>query len=360
MFRSLAALVALSAITNIHAQTLQPRDLDGNQATVEAYYFAPLNITWLADANIGLSETFGLERAPITDFSTTITEVGSMLRGSLGLFFTTMNQTAYLGQTAWRLPIAQSSGDPGCSVQMPAGETNLTWGTDCSGPEAGQFNQFLLNQYGTLDATPFINLDTTRRWLDSSGPSGRHYFAFGQTNSLNFCGSGRCDVGQVWPVHDGDIGTAIDCIDTDGDGWGWNGVSSCQVEIIASNCVDTAPVGDGWGWDGVSSCQLQTSGEGQCRNYGHYPWGWNDWTQTSCRLDDGPELVDNPEPVDNTEPEDNPPGECIDTTPEGDGWGWNGVTSCQLPVSGEGICRNYGHYPWGWNDWTGTSCRLDE
>lgn len=55
------------------------------------------------------------------------------------------------------------------------------------------------------------------------------------------------------------------CLDSDGDGWGWNGVESCRVDVpaeTASNndvvpfddalCVDTD--GDGWGWDGTQSC----------------------------------------------------------------------------------------------------------
>jgi len=337
------ALLAHTFIATTHADTLQPRDLDGNQSTIEAYYFEPLDVTWLKDANLGLSETFGLARGPITDYSNTVTAEGSMLRGSLNLFFTTMNQSGYFGYSEWRLPVAQGEGDSGCSVQMPAGETNLTWGSGCSGPEAGQFNQFLLMQYGALDATPFTNLDDTRRGLDSSGPSGRHHFTFGENDQLQFCASGRCYVGQVWAVHDGDIGKPVDCIDTDGDGWGWNGVTSCRLEVVASACVDTPPVGDGWGWDGVTSCQLPTVGEGRCRSYGNYPWGWNDWTQSSCRLDDTSSA-----------------GACIDTPPQGDGWGWNGVTSCQLPVSGAGVCRSYGDYPWGWNDWTKSSCRLDQ
>jgi hypothetical protein len=31
--------------------TLQGRDLDGNAATYEAYYYTTLDITWLADVN---------------------------------------------------------------------------------------------------------------------------------------------------------------------------------------------------------------------------------------------------------------------------------------------------------------------
>ena len=44
------------------------------------------------------------------------------------------------------------------------------------------------------------------------------------------------------------------CVDTGviGDGWGWDGIQSCQI----SNCVDTGVQGDGWGWDGSQSCRI--------------------------------------------------------------------------------------------------------
>ena len=51
-------------------------------------------------------------------------------------------------------------------------------------------------------------------------------------------------------------GTAFanECIDPDGDGWGWNGVESCLVSssTFAGECIDTD--GDGWGWNGIESC----------------------------------------------------------------------------------------------------------
>lgn len=48
------------------------------------------------------------------------------------------------------------------------------------------------------------------------------------------------------------------CVDSDGDGWGWDGKTSCRVGSSASvannssSCVDDD--GDGWGWDGSKSC----------------------------------------------------------------------------------------------------------
>ena len=50
-----------------------------------------------------------------------------------------------------------------------------------------------------------------------------------------------------------------ECIDEDNDGWGWNGVESCQITPTVRDCFDSDPVGDGWGWDGVQSCRIDST-----------------------------------------------------------------------------------------------------
>lgn len=83
---------------------------------------------------------------------------------------------------------------------------------------------------------------------------------------------------------------ASTCVDSDGDGWGWNGVASCKTSQDQPNlnqqlaCVDHD--GDGWGWNGVASCKT-----GQ----------------------DQPNL--------------NQQLACVDS--DGDGWGWDGNGSCE-------------------------------
>jgi len=89
------------------------------------------------------------------------------------------------------------------------------------------------------------------------------------------------------------------CVDSDpvGDGWGWNGTSSCRVTEVpdedpgdlASTCVDTDPLGDGWGWNGTASCRVGATPQ-------------------------------------------QPTQQCIDTDPVGDGWGWNGIESCMVLI----------------------------
>jgi len=47
------------------------------------------------------------------------------------------------------------------------------------------------------------------------------------------------------------------CVDTGllGDGWGWNGTSSCRVTSTTTQALCYDFDGDGWGWDGTMSCR---------------------------------------------------------------------------------------------------------
>jgi len=116
--------------------------------------------------------------------------------------------------------------------------------------------------------------------------------------------------------------TSDNCVDSDGDGWGWNGVSSCQVGGDAtpasnnsSSAVCSDPDGDGWGWDGTSSCLV---------------------TKVIAT------------------------GSCED--PDGDGWGWNGVSTCQVgaidvPVSDSCDYSDANLFSgWGWDPVARQSC----
>lgn len=94
--------------------------------------------------------------------------------------------------------------------------------------------------------------------------------------------------------------SAENCVDTDGDGWGWANGQSCLVEQQQEQpsnntalCVDSD--GDGWGWDGSKSCIV--SG-GSDSNSG-------DSTGNSATS-----------------------GACVDT--DGDGWGWGDSGSCRV------------------------------
>ncbi len=84
------------------------------------------------------------------------------------------------------------------------------------------------------------------------------------------------------------------CIDTDGDGWGWDGTQSCKLD-----CVDTD--GDGWGWDGTQSCRIANA----CVDSDGDGYGWNGYE--TCTVI------------------------CEDT--DGDGYGWDGTATCLVDYS---------------------------
>ncbi len=84
------------------------------------------------------------------------------------------------------------------------------------------------------------------------------------------------------------------CIDSDGDGWGWDGTQSCRLD-----CIDTD--GDGWGWDGTQSCLITTA----CIDSDGDGYGWNG--HETCTVI------------------------CEDT--DGDGYGWDGSATCLIDYS---------------------------
>jgi len=89
------------------------------------------------------------------------------------------------------------------------------------------------------------------------------------------------------------------CVDTDGDGWGWDGSSSCLIGETtpattgSAACVDTD--GDGYGWDGSATCLV----------------GSQDTANTASPVVQAPNDA-----------------ACVDS--DGDGWGWNGSASCRV------------------------------
>ncbi len=128
-----------------------------------------------------------------------------------------------------------------------------------------------------------------------------------------------------------------ECVDPDGDGWGWDGATSCRVaaqtdpaEVTSSCDYSSADLNNGWGWDPVTaeSCfpedtSSDISPASDC-DYSNASaqggWGWNPVRLESCAplTDEGPDLVDD-SACDYAEAARN------------DGWGWNPVTMSSCP-----------------------------
>ncbi len=90
----IALLAGLAVCGTTHAALLG-RDFDTSTAGYEAFYDDQLNITWLADANLAASNTFGVSG---------INSDGTMLRDVAFLWIAAMNAAKYLGYDDWRLP----------------------------------------------------------------------------------------------------------------------------------------------------------------------------------------------------------------------------------------------------------------
>ena len=122
------------------------------------------------------------------------------------------------------------------------------------------------------------------------------------------------------------------CIDSDGDGFGWNGVATCSpsegepAPVIDQplSCIDTD--GDGFGWNGVATC---SPAEGEpapvidqsltCTDTDGDGFGWNG-VETCSPDEDESGLVVDQSVV------------CIDSN--GDGFGWTGIQSCRFDEQG--------------------------
>lgn len=187
--------------------TLQPRDLDGNPATIEAYYDTSLNITWLANANLAASNTFGA--LGVTG------GWGTMVWGGGLNWINGMNAANYLGYNDWRLPKVAASGTLNCTFAYS--------GTDCGynvitahSEMAHLFYNELGNQafydssgtqlgVGLFNSGPFNNLQENIYWTGtqySTDPYAWYFdFLLGGQNLIHMSDSSV----YAWAVRDGDV-----------------------------------------------------------------------------------------------------------------------------------------------------------
>ena len=233
---------------------LQPRDLDGNTDTIEAYYHPQLNITWLADSRLAATENFNLLQVLDGSFSTSrVNADGSFSSVTAArTWLRQLNETLFNGYSGWRFPRIVRTFEsifPGIRYDSEF-DVLADFLPQLTIDEGETFDLQMGSYFVQEDSQISAQTAQVSRFNNQS-------FVFISTTNFN-------DDYFVWPVHDGDIGSpvtdssttaSLDCIDTDGDGWGWDGTNSCQIENtepVATSCMDTD--GDGWGWNGVATC----------------------------------------------------------------------------------------------------------
>ncbi len=188
--------------------TLRGRDLDGNAATIEAYYDTAQNITWLADANY--ARTTGYDADGKMTWATATAWAAGLNIG---------------GVTGWRLPTTVDVGNDGVTYTseyqgVDAGYNITTlsemsrmfyvtlgdkayYNTAGSGPQPG---------WGLTNAGPFSNVevvDNAEYWSGTGyAPNAGYAWTFKfntglQNNHL------KDALGPAWAVHSGDVGVSV-------------------------------------------------------------------------------------------------------------------------------------------------------
>lgn len=128
-----ASVFALGLITSAEAALVSR--LNG-----AAVYDTDFNITWLTDANLAASNTFGVSG---------INASGTMNWGTAQNWIGAMNTASYLGYSDWRLPTTLQP-DLTCANQATA-----SYGLNCSGSEMGHLF------YGVLGGVALSDIQTT-------------------------------------------------------------------------------------------------------------------------------------------------------------------------------------------------------
>lgn len=177
--------------------TLSGRDLDGNAATMEAYYDSSLNITWLADANYA--------------FTTLADPDGRMTWADANAWAGALDINGVQG---WRLPATFDAGNDGCASGNDCGQSidsntsemahmfyttlgNLAYFDSKNvGPQPG---------WGLTNTGPFSNIQAEDYWSStvySPDPVASWHFSFengeqyATVNTVHFF---------AWAVKDGDV-----------------------------------------------------------------------------------------------------------------------------------------------------------
>ena len=176
---------------------LSGRDLDGNLATLEAYYDDVMNITWLADANN--SGTSGYATDGLMNWDDANTWAANL----------TLN-----GQNDWRLPTTLQP-DASCHFQG----NDISSGFGCAGSEMGSlFYDTLGNTSGltgsSITTGPFNHVQIGsevkyRYWsaTESSNNTTRAWhFSFWDGRQGD---TKKYRLRHAWAVHDGYIGNPV-------------------------------------------------------------------------------------------------------------------------------------------------------
>jgi hypothetical protein len=277
-------LASTAALAAPAAAELHGRDLDGTPETFEVYYDDRLDVTWLADADLSATETFGVAG---------IDAQGGMSWATAQAWVAAMNGARFLGFDDWRLPRAlpidgsvhvyqnraDGSTDIGYSLGAPgtphagstANEMSHLYYDTLGNPPAYDFSYhptgclvpplFCVANPGPFAFGPFDVPGGGTYWSETAvttDPAYAGYFHFFDF-PVGFQGIADSSLGgaHAWPVRDGDVPP-----DTDGDGVR-DPLDNCTLDANGPLASVGGPSqrdvdGDGYG----SVCDADFDGDG--------------------------------------------------------------------------------------------------
>lgn len=110
--RALAVALLTLAASSSNAALLGRAPITPGGTDYQAYYDTVLNITWLADANLAATNTFGVSGVCTEPIPMACPQpAGAMDWYTAQNWIAAMNATDYLGVGNWRLPTADRNGD---------------------------------------------------------------------------------------------------------------------------------------------------------------------------------------------------------------------------------------------------------
>ncbi|MFM8330144.1 MAG: DUF1566 domain-containing protein [Candidatus Methylumidiphilus sp.] len=177
-------------------------------------YDTDLNITWLADANLAASNTFGVS---ISNGS----GPGTMTWTQAQSWVAAMNAANYLGYSDWRLPTTTDTGEPGCVVANSGAECGFNVNPDTSElahlffVELGNLSSvdsagnsrggFTGVNYGVVNTGPFTNLQNFYYWSGTEYvPDTRYAWFFINIEGHQLYGD-KDLLFNGWAVRSGDV-----------------------------------------------------------------------------------------------------------------------------------------------------------
>lgn len=148
--RALAMILLLGA-ANSHAALIGRAPVTPGGTDYQAYYDTALTITWLANANLAATNSFG-----VAGTNADPDHPGLMPLTTTFAWIQEMNSAAYLGVGNWRLPFVVDTGPAGCDWTY--GGTDCGWNVQTVS-ESTVYSELAHMYYVTLGNLAFYDTD---------------------------------------------------------------------------------------------------------------------------------------------------------------------------------------------------------